>query len=156
MKRSLGMTLFFVTLTLVSCTKKAEDTASNSMTAHESTSASAPAPAPTELTIEDTTVGTGAVASAADSPLVTVHYTGTLLDGTKFDSSVGGNPFSFTLGVGQVIQGWDKGLEGMKVGGKRKLTIPAAMAYGASAVGTIPANSPLVFEVELLKVEKAK
>ncbi len=140
------------------CTKKAPEVAPVPAEAPASAPAetSAPAAKAEELKIEDIKVGTGAVAAAADSPSVTVHYTGTLLDGTKFDSSVGGKPFTFVLGAGQVIQGWDKGLEGMKVGGKRKLTIPAAMAYGASAVGTIPANSTLLFDVELLKVEKAK
>ena len=140
------------------CTKNAPEVAPAPVEAPTSAPAEAPAPAAKteELKIEEIKAGTGAVAAAADSPSVTVHYTGTLLDGTQFDSSVGNKPFTFVLGAGQVIPGWDKGLEGMKVGGKRKLTIPAAMAYGASAVGTIPANSTLLFDVELLKVEKAK
>jgi FKBP-type peptidyl-prolyl cis-trans isomerase len=107
----------------------------------------------TKLIIEDEKVGTGAEAKAGDS--VTVHYVGTLLDGTLFDASRnhGDTGFTFTLGAGQVIKGWDQGVAGMKVGGKRKLTIPADLAYGSRAIGNvIPANSPLQFEVELLKV----
>ena len=109
----------------------------------------------TELIIEDGVVGTGAEAKAGDN--VTVHYVGTLMDGTMFDASKnhGTTGFTFTLGAGQVIQGWDVGVAGMKVGGKRKLTIPSAMAYGNQAVGgVIPANSDLIFEVELLSTRK--
>lgn len=97
--------------------------------------------------------GKGAKATAGKK--VTVHYTGWLTDGKKFDSSVDhGQPFTFQLGQHQVIQGWDEGVEGMKVGGKRKLTIPPEKGYGASgAPPTIPPNATLVFEVELLKVE---
>ena len=106
----------------------------------------------TELKIEDEKVGTGD--TAVSGKTITVNYKGTLLDGTVFDSSYDrGEPFSFDLGAGDVIEGWDKGFDGMKVGGKRKLTIPASMGYGDRAVGPIPANSPLIFEVELLKVE---
>jgi FKBP-type peptidyl-prolyl cis-trans isomerase len=106
----------------------------------------------TELGVVDTVVGTGIEAVA--SKKVTVHYTGTLTDGTKFDSSVDrGTPFSFTLGAGEVIKGWDQGFAGMKVGGKRKLTIPASMGYGSRANGKIPADSTLLFDVELLGVE---
>ena len=104
------------------------------------------------LEIKDEVAGIGAVASAGKK--ITVNYVGTLTDGVKFDSSYDrGQPFTFTLGAGQVIQGWDQGLVGMKVGGKRKLTIPPELGYGNQAVGVIPANSTLVFEVELLKVE---
>ena len=93
---------------------------------------------------------TGAAAKANDR--VDVHYTGRLKDGTKFDSSLDrGKPFSFTLGVGQVIKGWDEGVAGMKVGGKRKLIIPAHLGYGdRGAGGVIPPRATLVFEVELL------
>ena len=106
----------------------------------------------TALKIEDSVVGTGDEAVAGKQ--VTVHYTGTLTNGTKFDSSLDrGQPFTFTLGAGEVIQGWDEGVAGMKVGGKRKLTIPPEMGYGQMAIGTIPANSTLLFDVELLQVE---
>ena len=104
------------------------------------------------LTIEDVTVGSGAAAAAGQN--VTVHYTGWLTNGTKFDSSKDRNdPFVFPLGAGRVIKGWDEGVQGMKVGGKRKLTIPPALGYGArGAGGVIPPNATLVFEVELLGV----
>jgi FKBP-type peptidyl-prolyl cis-trans isomerase len=105
------------------------------------------------LKSEDLTPGTGAEAAKGDT--VDVHYTGWLTDGKKFDSSKDrGRPFSFTLGAGQVIQGWDEGVKGMKVGGVRKLTIPPEMGYGSrGAAGVIPPNAELVFEVELLKVK---
>ena len=104
------------------------------------------------LVIEDIEVGTGKVAEKGKN--ITVHYTGYLTDGTKFDSSLDRmEPFSVILGVGQVIKGWDEGLVGMREGGKRKLTIPPEMAYGAQEItGIIPVYSALVFEVELLKV----
>ena len=104
------------------------------------------------LTIEDLSLGDGA--EAVKGKDITVHYTGWLTDGTKFDSSLDRRqPLTITLGVGQVIKGWDEGFAGMKVGGKRKLTIPPEMGYGArGAGGVIPSNATLVFEVELLKV----
>jgi FKBP-type peptidyl-prolyl cis-trans isomerase FkpA len=106
----------------------------------------------TGLIIEDVTVGDGAAAAAGQQ--VQVHYTGWLTNGTKFDSSKDRNdPFVFPLGAGRVIKGWDEGVQGMKVGGKRKLTIPPALGYGArGAGGVIPPNATLVFEVELLGV----
>ena len=95
--------------------------------------------------------GDGAQAAAGQS--VTVHYTGWLTDGRKFDSSRDrGSPFTFRLGAGQVIKGWDQGVAGMKVGGRRRLEIPADLGYGARGVGPIPPNSTLVFAVELLAV----
>ncbi|HZV00581.1 MAG TPA: FKBP-type peptidyl-prolyl cis-trans isomerase [Planctomycetota bacterium] len=105
-----------------------------------------------ELVKEDLKVGTGAEAKQGNK--VSVHYTGWLTNGKKFDSSVDRKqPFGFTLGAGMVIKGWDQGVLGMKVGGKRKLTIPPELAYGQKGFpGAIPPNSTLVFEVELLQV----
>ena len=107
---------------------------------------------PSGLTIEDLVLGAGAAAAAGQS--VTVHYTGWLTTGIKFDSSKDRNdPFVFSLGAGQVIRGWDEGVQGMLVGGRRKLTIPPELGYGArGAGGLIPSNATLVFEVELLGV----
>ena len=106
-----------------------------------------------ELIIEDLKVGEGN--AVAQYNIVTVNYTGWLTDGTKFDSSLnpGRTPFRFTVGGGQVIKGWDEGLIGMKVGGKRKLTIPPNMGYGSQDKGVIPSNSTLVFEIDLLIIE---
>ncbi|MEN8177308.1 MAG: FKBP-type peptidyl-prolyl cis-trans isomerase [Pseudomonadota bacterium] len=106
----------------------------------------------TGLKYEDLAAGDGDVATAGQS--VSVHYTGWLTDGSKFDSSVDRNePFTFMLGRGMVIRGWDEGVQGMKVGGKRKLTIPPQLGYGAAgAGGVIPANATLVFDVELLAI----
>jgi peptidylprolyl isomerase len=107
----------------------------------------------TQLQCDDITVGQGPSPEVGQH--VTVHYTGTLTNGSKFDSSRDrGTPFTFTLGVGQVIKGWDEGLKTMKVGGRRKLTIPAHMGYGARGAGAvIPPNATLVFDVELLSIQ---
>ncbi len=110
---------------------------------------------PSGLKYEDVTIGTGPEAKVGDR--VTVHYTGRLAsNGKQFDSSVGRDPFSVTLGGRQVIQGWEQGIPGMKVGGKRKLMIPSHLGYGAQGTpdGTIPPNADLEFDVELLKIGK--
>ena len=112
--------------------------------------ADSPSPA-AGLVSQDLVVGTGATAASGD--LVTVNYVGTLTSGAKFDSSYDRNqPFTFRLGAGQVIAGWDQGVVGMKVGGKRRLTIPPRLGYGSQANGPIPANSTLIFEIELLSI----
>lgn len=107
----------------------------------------------TELKIEDTQVGTGSAVKSGDT--VVMHYRGTLEDGTKFDSSYDRNqPFETKIGAGHVIEGWDKGVPGMKIGGKRKLTIPYQMAYGEAGIpGAIPAKATLIFEVELINIK---
>jgi FKBP-type peptidyl-prolyl cis-trans isomerase FkpA len=123
---------------------------SNAASAPAAPAATAPAG---DLKVEDLTTGSGTEAKPGNK--VSVHYTGWLTDGKEFDSSKkAGQPFTFQLGSGAVIAGWDKGVQGMKVGGKRKLTIPPQLAYGErGAGGVIPPNATLVFEVELLKVE---
>ena len=105
------------------------------------------------LVIEDIKIGEGQEVEKFN--IVTVNYTGLLENGTKFDSSLnpGRTPFRFTVGAGQVIKGWDEGLIGMKVGGKRKLTIPPELGYGSRDNGPIPANSTLIFEIDLLGIE---
>lgn len=128
-------------------------TTTTNPTADTATTTTMPTENVTDLQVTDEVVGTGATAVAGQS--VTVNYVGSLTNGTVFDASAnhGTAGFTFNLGAGQVIKGWDQGIVGMKVGGKRKLVIPASLAYGNQAVGNvIPANSTLVFEVELLKV----
>ncbi len=137
----------------VSTEQRAAPPASAVASAAPAASSAAPAPpAAPEAPLSVTTLKPGkGTATAKDGDKVSVHYIGTLLDGTKFDSSRDRDkPFDFVLGKGQVIKGWDQGVAGMKVGEKRKLVIPPSLAYGASARPKIPANSTLVFEVELL------
>ena len=158
--------LFFVNRSLIFGTKApaqsqtAQPTASDSASTVSDAGAATTAAAPTEpivttasgLQFQDEVVGTGKTAVAGHD--VTVHYIGVLQNGQKFDSSRDrGVPLVFTLGAGKVIKGWDEGVAGMKVGGKRILLIPADLAYGAQAMGSIPANSTLLFEVELLDVK---
>ncbi len=108
-------------------------------------------PGPSKLEIVDEVVGTGAEAKKGDR--IKVHYTGTLMNGKMFDSSRGKDPFSVTIGAGQVIKGWDQGLGGMKVGGKRKLTIPWQDAYGdKGSPPSIPSKAALKFDIELLEI----
>lgn len=115
-----------------------------------------PAPStPVSLLVEDLSHGSGAEATGPGQ-FVSVHYKGWLADGSEFDSSYGrGAPFSFPLGVGFVIAGWDQGLLGMRVGGKRRLTIPAALGYGEQGAGSmVPPQATLVFEIELLTISE--
>jgi FKBP-type peptidyl-prolyl cis-trans isomerase len=132
-------------------TMQTEQTASTTVTT--SPPMDIPAELPKELTITDVVIGTGAEAKPGTT--VAVNYVGMLPDGTVFDASANrGEPIVFELGAGRVIRGWDEGLVGMKVGGKRQLIIPADMAYGNQAVGDIiPANATLLFEVELVGVQ---
>jgi len=106
-----------------------------------------------KLIIEDQTVGTGREVKTGDT--ISIHYVGTLENGQKFDSSRDrGQPFEAQIGVGQLIKGWDQGIPGMKVGGKRKLTIPSDLAYGDAGIpGAIPAKATLIFEVELMGIK---
>jgi FKBP-type peptidyl-prolyl cis-trans isomerase FkpA len=123
-----------------------------------SSSPSTPSTSSGTFTQTDLVVGTGPDATVGK--LVTVNYTGWLYDtsktdgkGTQFDTSIGKQPFPFTLGAGQVIKGWDQGVVGMKVGGSRRLIIPPDLAYGASGTGPIPPNATLVFDISLLSVQ---
>ena len=138
--------LLLTSLLLVSCTPVAsEDTLTTEpMSTQESNS---------ELIIEDILLGTGPSSTGGNT--LSVHYTGTLEDGTVFDSSLDrGTPFEFVIGQGYVIPGWDQGMLGMQVGGKRKLTIPSDLAYGDRGIpGAIPGGATLIFEVELLAIK---
>jgi len=145
---ALALTL---TLTLAAC-KRSNDTQASAPAAVKFDSS------PVAFQKIDTTVGTGAVATAGKH--VTVNYTGWMYlpdapqhHGEQFDTSIGRKPFTFRLGSGGVIPGWDQGVDGMKVGGKRTLVIPASLGYGADGAGPIPPNANLIFDVELLDVQ---
>lgn len=131
----------------VACSKKVEEPPPSEYTP---ASATPLPPGPDTLQKVDEVVGTGPEAKTGDK--VKVHYTGTLMNGKQFDSSVGKSPFEFELGKGSVIKGWDEGVPGMKVGGKRKLTIPWQMAYGETGSSSIPPKAALKFDVELLEI----
>jgi len=150
-----------MTLAITGC-KRAENpqtAATSASTPAEGTAAGAAPSAHAAPAFQkiDSVQGTGAEATTGKTAVV--HYTGWLFDpnaqnqrGDEFDSSQGRSPFSFPLGAGQVIQGWDVGVQGMKVGGKRTLIVPAEMGYGAGGAGPIPPNATLIFDVELLEV----
>lgn len=150
----LGLTL---TLTLTAC-ERAKEAPAATTPAAPAAAAAAPATAPvTALQKIDTQAGTGKEAVAGATAVV--NYTGWLYvpdaplqHGAQFDSSAGRAPFSFALGAGQVIKGWDDGVQGMKIGGKRTLIIPASLGYGESGAGPIPPNATLIFDIELLDV----
>jgi FKBP-type peptidyl-prolyl cis-trans isomerase len=155
MKQKLAVLALLVTgsLFLTGCLVEKVDDQGNLITTPATDNSATSITPPTEAKVkkEDLKVGTGAEAKTGDK--VTVHYVGTLTNGTKFDSSRdSGKPFTFTIGSGQVIQGWEQGIPGMKVGGIRKLTIPPQLGYGENAQGSIPASSTLIFEVELLSI----
>lgn len=147
----LAVLLIGVAVYVTACAKKE----SQNQTAAGSTTTAGPAIITTASGLQYQVLQPGSGAVATPGHMVSVHYTGWLTDGTKFDSSVDrGEPFQFTLGAGQVIKGWDEGVSGMKVGEKRKLTIPSDLGYGArGAGGVIPPNATLVFDVELLGVQ---
>jgi FKBP-type peptidyl-prolyl cis-trans isomerase FkpA len=155
MKKVLALLLTTTSLVTFSlgCTKKDGQPAAETQQTTQAPSMMTAPGAAGDLKIEETKVGNGTEAVAGKT--VSVHYTGWLTDGKKFDSSVDRKePFKFKLGAGQVIPGWDKGVAGMKVGGKRKLTIPPQLGYGERGAGAvIPPNSTLIFDVELLGVE---
>lgn len=147
--------IIFVGLGVWLFTRKGSNVSENPLVP---TATPTPAPANTlikmenGLHIQDLKVGTGPEVRLGQG--LTMHYSGTLEDGTKFDSSYDrGEPFKFVLGAGQVIQGWDLGIQGMKVGGKRKLIIPPALGYGEKGIGPIPPNATLIFEVEVLAAQ---
>lgn len=141
--------LLLAALATAGCSKKVDDLPQSDF---KPTPPPPPPAGPKTLEKEDVVVGWGPEAKTGDK--VKVHYTGTLMNGTQFDSSVGKAPFEFELGKGGVIKGWDQGVPGMKIGGKRKLVIPADLAYGENgSPPTIPPNSPLKFDVELLEID---
>jgi FKBP-type peptidyl-prolyl cis-trans isomerase FkpA len=154
MRRTSLLTVLAATAALAAGCASAPQTASADGQAQATTVAQAgPTPNPDlgSLKITDEVLGTGAEAVAGKK--LTVNYTGRLLTGAQFDSSIGRGPFSFTLGAGEVIKGWDMGLTGMKVGGKRELVIPSYLGYGDTGQGPIPPNATLVFDIDLLDVE---
>lgn len=155
MKRLIEIVLFstlFSTAFLVGQTGKSSTAASKAGSSHKAAPAAQWITTGTGLKYRDVVVGHGAQPKAGDT--VVVNYTGRFTTGKVFDTSVGKKPFEFVLGQGQVIKGWDEGVATMRVGGKRQLTIPPDLAYGAAGFpGAIPPNSTLTFDVELLKIK---
>ena len=150
-KLSFIIAALLITLSYTSCKSDAEKETDTLQSYIESNNITTE-PTASGLYYIETLAGTGAQATAGD--IVVVNYTGTFLDGEKFDSSYDRNePFEFTLGTGQVIKGWDEGIAYMKEGGKAKLIIPSSLAYGSSCAGSIPPDTSLIFEVELLDVK---
>jgi FKBP-type peptidyl-prolyl cis-trans isomerase FkpA len=148
--RTLPILLVALPLAAAACSKVPDEPTSN----YKPAQAPPLPPGPTKLEVEELTVGTGRVANAGDT--VHVQYTGTLTNGKKFDSSYdhGGDPFKFTISKGEVIKGWDEGVVGMKVGGKRRLRIPSDLGYGEKgSPPDIPPGAGLVFEVELVSID---
>jgi FKBP-type peptidyl-prolyl cis-trans isomerase len=144
------LALLLIAVAILACSKAPPEPTSD----YKPAPGAPPPPAPTKLERDDGKVGTGREAKTGDT--VHVQYTGTLMDGTKFDSSYdhGGEPFKFTLGRGEVIEGWDQGVVGMRVGGKRRLRIPSDLGYGATgSPPTIPPNAGLVFDIELVSID---
>jgi FKBP-type peptidyl-prolyl cis-trans isomerase len=152
------VTLLFIAVLIVSVlvvkdfASKKSDTSGSSSTPTAQQPEISPTVTNAHVTIEDLVVGTGKEAKSGD--IVVVNYKGTLENGTQFDSSYDrGEPLTTSIGEGRVIKGWDEGIPGMKVGGKRKLTIPPELGYGDRDMGSIPPNSTLIFEVELVDVK---
>lgn len=149
------LSTLIATLTLIACTSSESPTTPQvkTPTVAPASTSNAPQTTASGLIIETLAAGSGPAAKSGDN--VSVHYTGWLTNGTKFDSSRDRNePFNFRLGAGQVIPGWDEGVAGMQPGGKRRLTVPAQLAYGSrGAGGVIPPNAVLIFEVELLAIQ---
>lgn len=144
---AIGIIVVFLILTFLSSQKPPQTPAALTPSSNSESTTGA------ELKIEDLQAGSGTEVKSGDT--VTVHYTGTLEDGTKFDSSLDrGEPFTTQIGVGTVIKGWDQGIVGMKIGGKRRLTVPPSLGYGSTgAADKIPANATLIFEIELLAIK---
>lgn len=149
----IGVAVLIVAGIIYAAVSGKQESMSNSEDQNTKVTPSSSASPSAELKIEDLKVGTGSAVKSGDT--IKIHYLGTLENGIKFDSSYDRNePFQTQIGVGQVIKGWDEGVIGMQVGGKRKLTIPSDLGYGSrGAGGVIPPNATLIFELELLEIK---